>query len=73
MTELYVVLGIVAVVALLVWLGFSVSRKRGAAEQRAEQSESVMERVNEAKNARDAVRRDSADARRERLRKWTRE
>ena len=72
MTTVYIVLGVVALGGILIWFAFRAAKGQGAAEQRADDSEKVNEHVKEAKDAKDAARRDSPDARRKRLRRYSR-
>ena len=72
MTTLYITLGGVAVIALALWLAIRAARKEGSAANRAEQSEQVVKNVETANEARDSVKRDSPDARRKRVREWSR-
>ena len=72
MTALYIVLGTVAVVAFALWLAIRSAREQGGAEQRAGQSETVVEKVDDANKARQNVGAMSAAERREWLSKWAR-
>lgn len=72
MTALYAALGAVAIVALALWLAIRSALKQGAADERAVQSQTVVENIDEAKKARDDIGALSALERREWLSKWTR-
>lgn len=72
MITLYVLLGTFGLTGALVALAVYQARRRGRSEAREASTKNILEKIDEAKKARQDVGALTPDARREWLSKWTR-